>query len=161
MGCLTCFIVDATDIYDNAKQLQTQRIILMEIKQNENLTEVESEQNDKWPVTEGKENDKVSLVQSQQDDDTITTEIKLNDDCPTLKTKLDEDFPGIKHDGNSPKDQANKRKAKKLYKAKKMSKKRRNSVKKSPGMTGIFSRLVGTHGHKKHQGNKHSICTCS
>ena len=150
-------IVDATETYDNAKQLQTQRILFMDIKQNESLDEVESKQNDNCPVMEGKENDKVSLVQTQQDDDSVTTETKLNEDCPTLKTKLDEDVSGIKQNDNSPKDQANKRNMKKFCKAKKTTKKRRNSVKKSPGMTGIFSRLVGTHGCKKHQGNKHSI----
>ena len=156
---LTHFIVDATEIYDNAKQLQTQRILLMEMKQNENLTEVESKQNDNCPATEGKESDQVSLVQIRQDDDSSTAETKLNEDCPTLKPKLDEDFPGVKQDLNSPKDQGNKRNTKKLCKAKKSSKKRRNSIKKSPGMT-VFSRLVGMHGYKKHQGNN-SIYSCS
>ena len=151
-------IVDATEICDNAKELQTQRVLLVEIKQNENLTEVESKQNDHCSVTEGEENDEVSLVQTQEDDDTtVVTETNLNEYCPTIKTKLDQDFPGIKQNGNSPKDQADKRNTKKLCTAKKSTKKRRNSVKKSPGMTGIFSRLAGTHGCKKHQGNKHSI----
>lgn len=150
-------IVDASETYDNAKQLQAQRIFFMEIKQNESLTEVESKQNDNCPATEGKENEEVSLVQTQEDDDYITTETKLNEDCPTLKTKLDESFSRIKQNENSLKDQANKRNTKKLCKAKKTTKKRRNLVKKSPGMTGIFSRLVGTHGCKKQQGNKHGI----
>lgn len=132
----------------------------MEMKQNKNLTEVESKQNDNCPAMEGKESDQVSLVQMQQDDDSSTTETKLNEDCLTLKTKLDEDFPGVKQDVKSPKDQANKRTTKELCKAKKTSKKRRNSIKKSSGMTGVFSRLVGMHGYKKHQGN-HSICSCS
>ena len=148
-----CNIVDATEICDNAKQLQTQRVLLMEMKQNENLTEVETKQNDNCPVMEGEGNDKVSLVQTQEDGTIIMTETKLNEDCPTLKTKLHEDFPGIKQDGNSPKHKADKRNTKKLCTAKKTTKKRRNSMKKSPGMTGIFSRLVGTHGCKKHQGN--------
>lgn len=132
----------------------------MEMKQNKHFTEVESKQNDSCPVMEGKENDQVSLVQIEQYDDSSTTETKLNEDCPTLKTKLDEDFPGVKQDVISPKDQANKRNTKKLCKAKKTAKKRRNSIKKSPGMTGVFSRLVGMHGYKKHQGNN-SICSCN
>ena len=148
-----CNIVDAIEICDNAKQLQTQRVLLMEMKQNENLTEVETKQNDNCPVMEGEGNDKVSLVQTQEDDTIIMTETKLNEDCPTLKTKLHEDFPGIKQDGNSPKHKADKGNTKKLCTAKKTTKKRRNSMKKSPGMMGIFSRLVGKHGCKKHQGN--------
>ena len=125
---------------------------------------MESKQNDDCPVMGGEENDKVSLLQTQEDDNTITTETTLNEDCPTpkVKTKLEEDFSGIKQNGNSPKGHANKRNPKKLCKARKTTKKRRNSLKKSSGMTGIFSRLVGTHGYKKHQGNKHSICSyCS
>ena len=156
-SCFPFPVVDATEICDNAKQLQTERVLLMEIKQNENLTEVESKQNDNCPATEGEENDKVSLVQTQEDDSIITAETKLNDDCFTINTNLDEDVCGIKRNGNSPKHQTDKRNTKKLWTAKKSTKKRRNSVKKSPGMTGTFSRLVGTHGCKKHQGNKHSM----
>lgn len=155
------FIVDPTEIYDDAKQIKAQRILLMEIKQNENLTEVETKQNDSCPAMEGKENDNFSVVQTQQDENTPATETKLNEEYPVLETKLDEDISGkeTKQNGNSLKEQANKRNTRKICKAKKTAKKRRNSLKKSPGMTGIFTRLVGAHGHKKHQGNKHSIAS--
>lgn len=154
-------IVDPTERYDDAKQIKAQRILLMEIKQNENLTEVETKQNDSCPAMEGKENDNFSVVQTQQDENTPATETKLNEDYPVLETKLDEDISGkeTKQNGNSLKEQANKRNTRKICKAKKTTKKRRNSLKKSPGMTGIFTRLVGARGHKKHQGYNDSIAS--
>lgn len=154
-------IVDPTERNDDAKQIKAQRILLMEIKQNENLTEVETKQNDSCPAMEGKENDNFSVVQTQQDENTPATETKLNEDYPVLETKLDEDISGkeTKQNRNSLKEQANKRNTRKICKAKKTTKKRRNSLKKSPGMTGIFTRLVGARGHKKHQGYNDSIAS--
>lgn len=123
----------------------------METKQN----------NDNSPAKEVKQNDNSSMVGRKETVNTPRTETnEQNQDASMTETKLqlneESSVMETKHNGNSAptSDQANKRTTKKLChgKAKKTAKKRRNSVKKTPGMTGIFSRLVGSHGHKKHQG---------
>ena len=63
------------------------------------------------------------------------------DSSPVIETtKQNDNFP------------VNKRNRKKSSKIKKTPKKRKNSVKKGTGVSGIFARLVGSHGQKQ-QGN--------
>ncbi|KAL9970978.1 hypothetical protein ACROYT_G023450 [Oculina patagonica] len=118
-------------------------------EQNEDSTNKEIKQKDNSTMKESKQTVntlKTGTTEQNEDSPTCMTENKLNEESSVMETKNNESSPACK--------QGNKKNTKKSghSKAKKTAKKRRNSMKKSPGVTGIFARLVGSHGHKKHQG---------
>lgn len=150
---------DPIEINKDQMQLQAHRILLMETKVNKNESAVETQPNDTSLEIKMKQNDNCSLEETELTANTPNNEsTEQNEDCPTTETKLEEESSLMKTKDikKSPaSEQANKRNTKKSChsKAKKTAKKRRNSIKKSSGITGIFTRLVGSHGHKKSQGN--------
>ena len=83
---------------------------------------------------------------AKQTENSSVEETKLeSDNFPVMETKETENSPSQRV--------LNKRNRKKSCKSKKALKKRKNSVKKGAGVTGIFARLVGSHGQKRQQGN--------
>ena len=158
--------VDPSEVNKDTKQLQAQRISVIETTQNKNSPAMETKYNEDSLVIEAKENKNSPTTEIKLNEDSPVMEIKQNENSPAMETKYKEDSlvieakenknsptTEIKLNEDSPCELANtcKKNVKKSHKTKKTAKKRRNSVKKTAGVTGIFARFVGSHGRKKNQ----------